>query len=249
MSKDKKILLKFIATVIISAIVGGFFGFFAGAVQNLSVSEFLIMNFLKYGPYGYYALIGVSFLSSLYFLLKSRGIIIDIDNLDDSQFELKYKIAENYIEKLGILSTISTALVFALYISYILSIVIEPNYLQVLDPLTITMQFIIFLLYQLFISKKIVDYNKKLNPKIQGNVLDSKFLDEYLNSCDEFEKMQIYKAGFEAYRKLNGIIPLLIGGIFIIAMAIKGGILAILSLTFVWIILTLSYYTGVKKSR
>ena len=60
--------------------------------------------------------------------------------------------------------------------------------------------FVFGLISCLVISALTVNEEKRLNPEKQGNVLDTKFQKQWISSCDEGERMAIYKAGFAAYK-------------------------------------------------
>lgn len=50
------------------------------------------------------------------------------------------------------------------------------------------------------IQKQIVNFEKEINPEKKGSVYDPKFQKKWLESCDEGEKLQIYKSAYKAYQ-------------------------------------------------
>lgn len=52
----------------------------------------------------------------------------------------------------------------------------------------------------LTITYLVVGLEKKINPEKKGNVLDTKFQKDWMNSCDEAEQKTIWQAGFQGYR-------------------------------------------------
>ncbi|SHH20832.1 Protein of unknown function [Anaerosphaera aminiphila DSM 21120] len=247
MKKDKKILLKFTVVIICAFIVGGFFGGFAHNLQDVNLGVLLTEEYSKVSPYIFYGIVVISVSYYAYILSKIKSGLKKIEYADDEQFEGEYSLLEKYIEKLTYSSSIAYAVIFSIYATYFISVL---NYIDDISLIHIVAITVIFLLYAgitIFVSSKIMKTIREINPEKNGNVLDFKFLDEYLASCDEMEKMQIYKAGFESYRKLNSAFPIAIAAIFIIGIMIKGGILAILSVTVLWVMLMISYLMGARK--
>lgn len=60
--------------------------------------------------------------------------------------------------------------------------------------------FVFGLIACLAISALTVNEEKRLNPEKRGNVMDTKFHQQWMASCDEAERQTIYKAGFAAYK-------------------------------------------------
>lgn len=52
-------------------------------------------------------------------------------------------------------------------------------------------------------QKRAVDFTKELNPEKKGSIYDQKFKKKWLESCDEAEKFQIYKASYKSYSATN----------------------------------------------
>ena len=46
---------------------------------------------------------------------------------------------------------------------------------------------------------------KELNPEKKGSVYDVKFVDKWEDSCDEAEKILIYKCAYKTYNKMSGL--------------------------------------------
>lgn len=55
-------------------------------------------------------------------------------------------------------------------------------------------------------EKKVLDFLKTYNPSIYDNTLDLKFNGKYLDSVDEREKLEIYKAGYKAYKLMFNLL-------------------------------------------
>lgn len=91
------------------------------------------------------------------------------------------------------------------------------------------------------ISRSLVELAKKINPEKKGDALDMKFQKQWIESCDEAEKMNIYKAGFNAYNVANYVCTALWVVIAFAGMAFDIGILPLIIVTAIWLTLTLTY--------
>ncbi len=51
----------------------------------------------------------------------------------------------------------------------------------------------------------IIKLTKEMNPEKKGSVYDTKFIDKWEDSCDEAEKILIYKSAYKTYTKMSGL--------------------------------------------
>ncbi|MCD8053782.1 MAG: DUF3169 family protein [Lachnospiraceae bacterium] len=73
--------------------------------------------------------------------------------------------------------------------------------------------------YNYFLAHRIVEFEKEMNPEKKGSVLDPRFNDAWLASCDEAEKQAAYRAAYRSYRTTSNVCPVMwllcvIGSIF-----------------------------------
>ena len=76
--------------------------------------------------------------------------------------------------------------------------------------IAVTVYLIVMMLYSVIMQQKYVNFAKLINPKKKGSVFDLKFHKKWEDSCDELEKLMIYKAGYKTYRITNIFCILLI---------------------------------------
>ena len=50
-----------------------------------------------------------------------------------------------------------------------------------------------------------IKLTKELNPEKKGSIYDMKFVDKWEDSCDEAEKILIYKCAYKTYNKMSGL--------------------------------------------
>lgn len=99
-------------------------------------------------------------------------------------------------------------------------------------------------------QKLIIDFEREMNPEKRGSVYDMDFLKKWEASCDEAEKMAIYKAGYKSYKATHmcclglWLFCVLAGFIWDI------GILPVAMVTVIWLVSVVSYYINcMKKSK
>jgi len=51
----------------------------------------------------------------------------------------------------------------------------------------------------------IINMTKQVNPEKKGSIYDMKFIDKWEDSCDEAEKILIYKSAYSTYTKMSGL--------------------------------------------
>lgn len=92
------------------------------------------------------------------------------------------------------------------------------------------------------LSQVYVDLMRVMNPRLSGSVYDSKFHDKWEESCDEWEKLMIYKAGYRAFIKGNKACAAVWSVMLILGMFFGIGSLPAVSVTVVWGVMVFVYY-------
>jgi hypothetical protein len=107
--------------------------------------------------------------------------------------------------------------------------------------------FVVSCFSEMLILKFTIDIEKKLNPEKQGNVLDMKFQQVWMNSCDEAQKLTAYKAGFWAFQTTNAACLILILASFICSLAFQTDLVSLLFVCVIWFVNNLSYMLRAAK--
>lgn len=107
--------------------------------------------------------------------------------------------------------------------------------------------FVVVLIVGLFITKGIVDLEKKLNPEKQGNVFDFHFNEVWLASCDEGQKLITYEAAYKAFQDTNAACMILWILAFMGMFIFKTGIYPILCICIIWLVNNVSYMLRAAK--
>ena len=110
--------------------------------------------------------------------------------------------------------------------AHILAIVKEVYSNEVMFFITIA-GVAISMVLSVVLQQKIIDFVKEMNPEKKGSVYDLKFQKKWMDTCDEAEQLQIYKASYKAYRKVNSLCITLFVIFFLFSIVFKTGLLPI----------------------
>lgn len=101
--------------------------------------------------------------------------------------------------------------------------------------------FILSMAENLIIQSKVVNMYKEMSPEKQGSVYSMDFNKQWINNCDEAEKMQIYKTAYGAYN-VSGIVYIILWLFCIIGNQIwHFGIMPAAFVTVMWLVQFISY--------
>ena len=107
--------------------------------------------------------------------------------------------------------------------------------------------FVISTVMGIVIPHLVIKIEKELNPEKKGNVLDSKFREVWMDSCDEAQQLIVYKSAYKAFSNTNIVCIWLIAITFVCAMLFKTDILSMIVVCLIWFINTLSYMLHAEK--
>ena len=107
--------------------------------------------------------------------------------------------------------------------------------------------FVISTVMGIVIPHLVIKIEKELNPEKKGNVLDSKFREVWMDSCDEAQQMMVYKSAYKAFSNTNMVCIWLIVITFVCAMLFKTDILSMIIVCLIWFINTFSYMLHAAK--
>lgn len=251
--ENRKALKLFIPILIVSAIGGGIIGFFAGTrgIQNFGESCSQTMSLFLYtiSPYGVIAAEVVSVLAGLYYYLASKKNLeccvyeeAKAEEANEEPDEELYDQVDLLLSKSMIIAGCGMIISFMFFgINFAF---IERNVEERWILFTIsTLIFVLGSFGYLRLNQVQVDLTKRMNPKMKGSVYDFKFHEKWEESCDEAEKMTIYKAAYKAFRTVNS----LCAGIWVVlavgSFVFHFGPLPMVLLTVIWLTMNAVYYS------
>lgn len=107
--------------------------------------------------------------------------------------------------------------------------------------------FVVGNLAQLKQQQLMVDLEKEMNPSKKGSVYDAKFRDKWEESCDELEKIIIYKSAYKAYKTTALTCVILWIVTATLSIAFKTGPLPCIAVSVIWLVQTVSYCREAMK--
>lgn len=107
--------------------------------------------------------------------------------------------------------------------------------------------FVITMAIEILIPKLTVDIEKKLNPEKRGNALDFQFRKVWMSSCDEAERLIVYRAGYQAFLSTNLVCLILCIVTFIFTFLFKTDIMGFVYVCMILLVNNVSYMTRAAK--
>lgn len=239
--ENKKALLPFILIVMLSTIAGGFVGFFSSRYDEnlrdllLNGGLFLIEAIAPYGM----IVADIIFIPAAIIIfiqcknqLKNGGMNQD-EVLDEVDYRLSYPLI------------LTSACMIVDFFFFPVAIIYSSD--QVQFSLLFVIIFVISIAIITVIQQKVIDLEKQINPEKQGSVYDMKFAKKWEESCDEAQRLNIYKSAYISYKITTkafvAIWVVLVLGMFLF----ESGILPLATVSILWLIQTITY--GVSAMR
>lgn len=233
-----KALVKYIGMIIGCTLIGMVGGFLAAFLGDNTSPAALGDLAAVIGFYGIPVLSLLAFLVVLVIALPNFSKAKQNADAWDGEDEDVIDEAENRLNIALIASNTGFAL-SSVFISIFICAMVPAIERKLISKSTIDLCFliagvavyIVVLIFSMIFQQKILNLIKKISPEKQTNIYDSKFEKKWMDSCDEAEKITIYKSGYKAYSntvkvinilwvcsifgamllKINGWVPIVIG--------------------------------------
>ena len=257
--ENRKALKVYIPILIVSAIVGGIIGFFSATngIQNFGEACSQTMSHLLYllSPYGVIVTEAAAVLAGIYYYLTSKKELEHCAPKDakaaageEMEKELNEEMDEETCDRVDLLLSKSMIVVgCGLIISFLFFGIhfafIERNVEERWMLFTIsTAIFVLGSFGYLRLNQLQIDLTKRMNPKMKGSVYDFKFHEKWEESCDEAEKMTIYKAAYKAFRTANSLCSMIWVVLAVGSFLFHFGPLPVVLLSVIWLTMNVAYY-------
>ena len=99
------------------------------------------------------------------------------------------------------------------------------------------------------VQKKIIDFTKDMNPEKEGSIFDAKFTEKWEKSCDEAQKLHIYKAGYASYKATGSVCMILWIVCLMADLFANVGLLPMTMVFVIWLVSTIGYIVGGIKAE
>lgn len=202
--EDKKALGKFTIIMILAMIAGVFFGGFSNAMRE-TIAEGIatgIMDVLTLiSPYINLVLTTIFLITVVVLYKKSRRIFTAWDGESEEDIN---RIETNLSYALWITSAniIVTYFFFAVGFATVSGEDLDTDIFFIRSGCNL-----LGLIYSMVVTlrsqQKVVNLEKEINPEKRGSIFDTKFAQKWEESCDEAEKLTIYKSAYKSYRVAN----------------------------------------------
>lgn len=250
--KDTKIVLKFLAFVFASGVIGYIVGRAMTRAEKNGLDFSAVIDSME--PAMVYIVPTVAILMNVIFCLLSVVRLAKVSKMlasTDAEDEELNDI-ENKLNLPNILSSVSMILNM-LFFSAMIQLAEFGPMMKDSSKVYFIMNTVVFVasyIWEVLVQMKTVALVKKINPEKKGNVLDTKFIEDWEASCDEAQKMIIYKSAYSAYRVsatacLTLWVISLIGQLFF-----NTGVFPVICICTIWLTGTLAYMiTAVKLEK
>lgn len=106
------------------------------------------------------------------------------------------------------------------------------------------------LVVELVASNRLVNFAKEINPEKKGSTYDIKFQKKWFNSCDEAEKLNIYKSSYAAYKAVINACTVLWFVCLFCMTILECGLMPVVMVGAIWMVATVSYCVeGIRLSK
>lgn len=201
--EDKKAFKKFVVMIIISGLLGGVVGYMSVGTRGVQerAAEMLLAAVSAIAPFGNIILTTLMLIAFLLLIRQCKRSYAGWDGEEEALIDRIEQRLTYGLTATTIYMVISLFLFGAgLYALDFAEAVRNMSWTEVAVPF-------LGLIYAMAVSvwaqKEIVNFTKEINPEKQGSIYDARFQKKWLESCDELERLQIYKACYRAYNVVN----------------------------------------------
>jgi hypothetical protein len=191
----KKQMLKLSIMLIGSGIIG--------AVVTLALIQLAGSEVINIGPHisqffndhtieMHIILFALLMFPTLFFHYKGKDLYKNIENYSDEEMEIIEKKINNY---LGLSMTLNSIFIV---LNFMLFGILFKNTSD--SKLVIAVIFMVGQLFTTGVELTTIKFIKKIDERLKGDPTSMRFAKDFLESCDEAQKLKIYKSGHQAFQ-------------------------------------------------
>ncbi len=251
-AENKKALKVFIPIIIGAGLVGGVLGFLVVFIGKegftFDVESFCRDIIIRISPWGV-ILCGIAgnILTAVFYKKSVKHYKSALNNAEEGERdEREMQIIDANISNGMMTQSVSMIIQFMFFGLVVVNLDL---YVELVEAwiMVVIVLFMVFCFMEIKYQQKMVDMEKILNPSKVGSVYDTKFVKKWEDSCDEMEKILIYKSAYKAYRACN-IACIILWAVFaILGMAFNVGFLPIIAVSAIWLTATMTYMLEARK--
>lgn len=241
----RRSILLFLAVIVGSMLVGGILGGLVSSQQG-NVQEIIktALGWIqKWSGWAAIAVtvIGLSVSIAMYIQCRKEA------KLWDGEDEAYIEKLENKLSMGQIILTVSMILIFS-FNAMSLSKLLQMADAEIWGFSALIADLFVVLAVLLVMQQKYVGLAKQINPEKRGNTFDLNFRKTWMKSCDEQERMIIYKSSYRSFQVMQSVFPICWGILLMLSIAMDIGIIPFLILGILWLIQTTVYYAESMKA-
>lgn len=230
--EDKKQFRKFIITLFVAFLVGIVMGIVIAVAEDLqslptTISQTVYHLATSVAPY-----VGVVYsiaMAIMIIIVKSK--VAKMIKVWDGEDEDEYRRIDNILGNALTALNVGTIIVYFFFAVGFEDIPQRGGFADA----CYFFGFIVSLVVVVLGQQIIIGMTKEVNPEKKGSIYDKNFVDKWEDSCDEAEKILIYKSAYKTYTKMSGLFVALwvfcifANGIF------KFGLMPVTLLSLIWL--------------
>lgn len=246
----RRSILIFIGVMVLCYIGGYVSGMIGGRIRradlNIETKKEMIYGGLTAVTPMLYAGINVLFFAISYVLL---GKYIRQAKVWDGEDEVYIKAVENGFSDICSIGGIVMILNFMLFTTCLFlgtrDGVTEDiqDQIYLLSMGTLIISLILFSVQQALILKHI----KRINPEKKGNLFTLNFHKTWMESCDEAQKMIVYRSGYRAYLAVNIVCVICYCVLLVLEIVLQTGLVPIVLVGVIWLVNAIAFAGENKK--
>lgn len=246
MSKNTKIVIKYLIFSLVLAGIGGLIGGLSTMFED-ELRQILLDQIVSiWIPLG---IIVIGIISLVILLVLSLVFHFQGKQLCDLVNEEDEELYQKADDKLTMSTTLSTIgqIAGTIIMIVVLALLSNDGKEFVSVALMAVALFIIFIFISTTLLVKNIELVKKIYPEKKGHALDFKFEKQWFDSCDELERKDIGEASYYTYKFMTKVFSVLVCISFGLVIIIKNGYLLMMPLAIAWLLMNIAYLTKVKE--
>lgn len=237
---EKKAVLKFVLLILISAALGAGASMLMGWLTHWDGISFQGLGDMLGAmvPWVFLFTNLISAIAAMLICHRAKKQIGQWDGEDECIEQTEQQLSCGLL--LANIMTVVNFFLFSAGIEVSLNTKLGDQYGVILFPACILI-FILGYVWIFFVNYRVVKLEKQINPEKRGSVFDVKFQKQWLESCDEAEKLMVYRCGFRAYQVGNKVCM----GLWLVALFLQlwadTGLFPVLSICVIWFSMVAAY--------
>ncbi|MCZ0704561.1 hypothetical protein J2T56_003138 [Natronobacillus azotifigens] len=242
--KNKKDALKLLLIMLVGGIVGATSSTVLHALEIDRLSDLgprLMEHLVVHSLWYQIGAVVIFFVPTLLWLYKAKKISVDDSEDIDLEEDPNNQLFDKYLYR-GLLFN---------SVYFVIGFILFGLSADIRNPFfwSSIVVFLVFMFLSSYIEVKVVRSMQKADPMKKGEPTSMKFNKDFLESCDEAEKLQIYKSGYQSYAFTQTAIMIIFIIMFVSKLHFELGNLPILLVGGIWLLQLLSYFYYAAKNE